>query len=241
MLVRRKTLQKIQNQLADPSIDHLGSGIPLLIPQPSDSEYGESFLAAVSSSLAERGYQEYLGETTSTIESSKNKVASTAFGKNPITPSSSLGSLCTAEQYDGPQQIFPGPDKMHARPSTYFSNTSKRPETPPESPRASLKMGNEYKGWQNDSIEKSIRRQHSAASQVSQLSRGLSKRKAGRMPSESSLEGFKDRMALERVDTTLSQVSSIRSGEFIFRMLLLPQHFAWQGSSVSLTLTKALP
>ncbi|KAF8457427.1 ras guanine nucleotide exchange factor domain-containing protein [Terfezia claveryi] len=215
MLVRRKTLHKIQNQPADQTIDHLESEIPLLIPQPSDTEYGESFLTAVSSSLAERGYQEYLGETTSTIKSSNNKVPSTVFGNNLITPSSSLGSLCTAEQYHSARQIFSGPDEMHARPSSYFSNTGKRPETPPESPRASLKMGNEYKGWQNDSIEKSIRRQHSAASQVSQLSRGLSKRKAGRMPSESSVEGFKDGMALERVDTTLSQVSSIRSGEFV--------------------------
>ena len=173
------------------------------MPQHCDSEYGEPFLLAVSSSLAQRGFKEYFPRGTTKPAITGHTAADISFRNyNPPTPSSSSGSLSTGL----PQTLLDY--TMQPRKSTYFQG-GKEPDTPPESPHALARTNSEQNGKYIGASGKVPQRKYSASSQVS---RGLSKRKSGRIPLESNAESI----TLERIETNKSHVSVVRSqGDFV--------------------------
>lgn len=179
------------------------------MPQPGDSEYGESFLLAVSSSLAQKGFKEYFPRGSTKPNITGHTTADISFRNyNPPTPSSSSGSLSAEGHYSTelPQTL---PDyTMQPRKSTYFQG-GKEPDTPPESPHTLARTNSEHNGRFIETSGKALQRKYSASGHVS---RGLSKRKSGRIPLECNGGGI----TLEKVETNKSQVSVIRSqGDFV--------------------------
>lgn len=180
------------------------------MPQPGDSEYSESFLLAVSSSVIQRGFKEYFPRGATKPGVTAHTAADINYRNyNPPTPSSSLGSI-SAEGHCSTEPSRTLLDyTMQPRKSTYFQG-GKEPVTPPESPHALARMNTEQNGGFTDaSGKRALQRKYSTSSQVS---RGLSKRKSGRIPLECNTEGI----TLEKVETSKSQVSVVRSqGDFV--------------------------
>lgn len=168
-----------------------------MIPRPVNCEYRESFSTAVSPSLAERGYEEYLATRASGPLPTAESISPTfTFGSHNLpTPSSSQGSICPAQ--GPPIEIFQTQQENMQRKSSYCSKINKRPDTPPDSPRVSAKIN--IDGWHRGGIgDRPLSRQYTTSSQVS---RGSSTRKAEWAPLDMPSGESKERLALQRVDS----------------------------------------